>query len=1167
MPRNQDITTKYRLDVSEFKKGIAEANHAIKLANAEFNKSSATMDDWSKSTDGIKAKLTQLSSILKQQEKMVDNYVNEQNEMNKAYQENGKRADELRKKLQELASQGISKTSDEYKEYKKALDDVEKEQQKNKKASETMAITILNAQANIEKTKKEINHYKNALEDLNDESKDAKKNTADLADSLEKAGNEAEESSGGFSILKGAIASLIADGVKKAIQGFKDLAFEGEKASNKLQASIGATKEEMQGFNEEMNRLYSDDYGESLEDIADKMAYVKQATGEVDPSKIGMLVENAMTLEDTFGSDFNETIRGVSNLMTHFGLDVQKAFDLFAKGSQEGLDYTSELGDNVTEYSGNFKQAGYTAEEYFQLLANGSKSGAYNLDKVNDSINEVKNRLGDGTIKENLGSFSKDTKEAFKNWEKGKGTMKSVIDSIVKDISKCKSEQKALTMAQIAFGTMGEDANLNVVKSLNTLGDTFKDTKGTMEELKEIRYDDVETNIHSIGRTVITSLSQPIKKEVLPAIKQLINGINWEALGRKISKGIKIVVDIFKWLVDNKSIIMGAISGILAVFAVNKIASFATVLGSIIKTFTSAPSIIAGVTSAMKALNITTLANPYVALAAAITAVVAALAVWAVQSDETYQSIKAEKEAAEDQTRIVEENKKAWEDLNEAKKENINSGLNELQHYQNLYDELTNIVDANGKVKKGYEGRASFITSTLKDALGIEINMVDGVIQNYKKLTDSFDKVMQKKKAMIILEAQEEGYKKAINEKATILQNQNALEQEMLDLQIKRQEVVEQMSVAHGGFQAAMAQKELENVEKTIEEKQKQYDTQEEMLREFNTTIGLYEQNAALAHEEKYDKMTTYNAEYVENLKTNQDQQKALIQSQLEDERLNLQMLLEQKKKSNSDIYDEQIKSSEKQIKKLQEDLKTYTSSITTGNKEAAENWKIGLANQLAEATGKKVEFKEAGNGKVQMYIDGVKQGEPKAEKEMSEFVKKTINKINDKKLDAEKAGENLLEGTTKGIKNQEQQRKAFSAINIFGNSLLNNLRKSLQEHSPSKATEKMGQFLLQGLGIGVDKEENSITKKIANFGKGVLSNLKETLNEDIPMPALTATVAGNLQRLKSAKSLTTTVHEGGNAQATSNINYTQIINAPKSPSRVEVYRDTRRLLKLKEGK
>ena len=106
-----------------------------------------------------------------------------------------------------------------------------------------------------------------------------------------------------------------------------------------------------------------------------------------------------MALEQTFGSDFNETIRGVSNLMTHFGIDADTAFDLFAKGSQLGLDYTSELGDNIAEYGGNFEQAGYSAQEYFQLLENGTKNGAYNLDKVNDSINEVKNRLGDGNDK------------------------------------------------------------------------------------------------------------------------------------------------------------------------------------------------------------------------------------------------------------------------------------------------------------------------------------------------------------------------------------------------------------------------------------------------------------------------------------------------------------------------------------------------------------------------------------------------------------------------------------------------------------------------------------------------------------------------------------------------------------------------------------------------
>ena len=159
--------------------------------------------------------------------------------------------------------------------------------------------------------------------------------------------------------------------------------------------------------------------------------------------------------------------------MTHFKIDSTEAFDLFAKGSQKGLDYTNELGDNVAEYGGNFKQAGYNAEEYFQLLANGTKNGAYNLDKVNDSINEVKNKLGDGSIEKNIGIFSKDTKKSFKAWKDGKGTMKDVIDSIVKDINGCKNEQKALTMASTAFGTMGEDANLKVVKSLKSTGIIF----------------------------------------------------------------------------------------------------------------------------------------------------------------------------------------------------------------------------------------------------------------------------------------------------------------------------------------------------------------------------------------------------------------------------------------------------------------------------------------------------------------------------------------------------------------------------------------------------------------------------------------------------------------------------------------------------------------------
>ena len=142
-----------------------------------------------------------------------------------------------------------------------------------------------------------------------------------------------------------------------------------------------------------------------------------------------------MILEDTYGIDMNESLRGVNSLMQHFGMDAQTAMDYLVAGTQNGLDKTDELGDNLSEYSGKFAEAGYSADEYFQLLQNGLDGGAYNLDKVNDAINEVTTRLGDGTIGDSIGQYSTKTQELFKAWQDGKGSQKDVIDSIVNDIN------------------------------------------------------------------------------------------------------------------------------------------------------------------------------------------------------------------------------------------------------------------------------------------------------------------------------------------------------------------------------------------------------------------------------------------------------------------------------------------------------------------------------------------------------------------------------------------------------------------------------------------------------------------------------------------------------------------------------------------------------------
>lgn len=98
------------------------------------------------------------------------------------------------------------------------------------------------------------------------------------------------------------------------------------------------------------------------------------------------LTENATALEDIFDMDMQESVRGIDTLMKKFGLTSKQAYDYMAKGAQNGLDKTHELGDNIAEYGQLWSQAGFSAEEMFTILQNGLDAGAYNLDKVNDFV-------------------------------------------------------------------------------------------------------------------------------------------------------------------------------------------------------------------------------------------------------------------------------------------------------------------------------------------------------------------------------------------------------------------------------------------------------------------------------------------------------------------------------------------------------------------------------------------------------------------------------------------------------------------------------------------------------------------------------------------------------------------------------------------------------------
>lgn len=109
------------------------------------------------------------------------------------------------------------------------------------------------------------------------------------------------------------------------------------------------------------------------------------------------VTESAFALRDTFGYEIPESTRAAKAMMDNFGTSGEEAMNLIAAGAQNGLDYSGELLDSISEYSVQFAKVGLDADDMFKVLQKGAESGAFNLDKVGDAVKEFSIRAIDGS--------------------------------------------------------------------------------------------------------------------------------------------------------------------------------------------------------------------------------------------------------------------------------------------------------------------------------------------------------------------------------------------------------------------------------------------------------------------------------------------------------------------------------------------------------------------------------------------------------------------------------------------------------------------------------------------------------------------------------------------------------------------------------------------------
>ncbi|WP_066737065.1 phage tail tape measure protein [Bariatricus massiliensis] len=262
-------------------------------------------------------------------------------------------------------------------------------------------------------------------------------------------------------------------------------------------------------------------------------------------------------------------------------------------------------------------------------------------------------------------------------------------------------------------------------------------------------------------------------------------------------------------------------------------------------------------TKAQTSLNIAMSSNPIGIVVTAVAALAAGLGAYALITDSSAEKTDKHAKEQEELRERVEETTKAVREAKEARDEAVSGVLAESAHTQELADELRGIVDENGRVKEGYEARAAFITSTLAEALGIEIELVDGQIQGYEELAGAIDKAIEKKKAEAILSAYEASYNEAIKNRSNALKDLLSSQEASAEASSKLAEKQTQLGIANAKAReeeekygqvsdvtAALqtgAAYAVEKAKEAYEEEQKALQEASDSYEHYNSTIQAYE--------------------------------------------------------------------------------------------------------------------------------------------------------------------------------------------------------------------------------------------------------------------------------------------------------------------------------------
>ncbi len=580
-----------------------------------------------------------------------------------------------------------------------------------------------------------------------------------------------------------------------------------EEGMSKVEAISGATEEDLEKLKEKAMEMGAKTKFSATE-ASEALQYMAMAGWKTEDMLNGL--EGIMDLAAASGEDLALTSDIVTDALTAFGLSAQDSTrfaDVLAAASSNANTNVSLMGETFKYVAPVAGALGYSIEDTavaIGLMANSGIKGS----EAGTALRAILSRLTKPT--DEVAAAMSALNISLTNSD---GTMKSFND-IILDLRSSFSKLDQAQQAEMAATLGGQEAMSALLSIVNASDSDFQkltnaidNSSGSAKKMAETMNNNLKGKLDAIGSTLegigikaYDKFEKPMSKALDSAqlsLEKLDKSMSSGRLGKSVDKlavgfgqlvevtinlattALPLAIDTFALLADNSELIIGAITGISSAMLVynnyQQISNALSTAGAVASlAYGTAQSVMTGeltaAAGAQEMLNLAMNANPAVLVTAGIvglTAAIGALSLIHGEEKTRAQELNEELEAEAESFREVQ---KAAQEAGEAK-------LVEINNIQSMKEELDLLVDANGKVKEGFEDRANYLTGKLAEATGIDIKMTGNQIENYKDLSEEIQNTINQMKAQAILEAHQDEYTEALEKREGALKKLNEAQQ------------------------------------------------------------------------------------------------------------------------------------------------------------------------------------------------------------------------------------------------------------------------------------------------------------------------------------------------------------------------------------------------------